>query len=307
LAALDRIAYKAVQYADKLDLLRAYSLVFIRMQRPDAATLMRYVAKFDQLFPAETREENFELSEMLVYLQSPKAATKLVAAMREAPSRPHKPREPLIHPQTQGTPLDVLAKQEEQIHYALQLRKLTNGWTAPLHGEYFDWFVTTAPTFRGGNTFASANATIATEARNRLSEEERTALQPVLARLPQGGRRGGPAGGGGRGGIPNATPNQMSAITAMDQALADQTTAVSAARAAVTAAIFAGTKNDADLRVKVEQLTTAELALANARAEQFTKLQSSAAKLNAEQIAALIAQSVGGPGGRGGGGGRGGP
>jgi hypothetical protein len=59
-----------------------------------------------------------------------------------------------------------------QIHYALQLRKLTNGWSAPLRGEYFDWFATTAPTHRGGNSFASSTATIATEARNMLSEEE---------------------------------------------------------------------------------------------------------------------------------------
>src|SRR6185503_1416044 len=35
LTALDRIQYKSIPYADKLDLLRAYSLVFIRLQRPD--------------------------------------------------------------------------------------------------------------------------------------------------------------------------------------------------------------------------------------------------------------------------------
>lgn len=166
-----------------------------------------------------------------------------------------------------------------------------------------NWFVTTALTYRGGNTFASSTATIATEARNTLSEDERTALQPVLARLPQGGRRGGPGGGGagGRGGIPNATPTQIAAITAMEQALMDQTAAASAARATLTAATFAKARKDAKLRVKIEQLAAAELALANARTEQFAKLQSGAGKLNAEQIAALIAQSVGGRGGRGGG------
>lgn len=201
LAALDRINYKTIPYADKLDLLRAYSLVFIRLQRPDEATLKRYVEKFDPLFPAETREENFELSEMLVYLQSPTAASKLMKAMWEAPSKPYKPREPLLHPQTQGTPLDALAKQEEQIHYALHLRKLTNGWTAPLREEYFNWFVTTAPTYRGGNTFASSNAGIANDAKNTLSEEETTTLQPLLEKIPQGrGRRGG--GGARQGGQP---------------------------------------------------------------------------------------------------------
>jgi hypothetical protein len=215
LAALDRIGYKTISHADKLDLLRAYSLVFIRLQRPDEATLQRYVEKFDPLFPAETREENFELAEMLVYLQSPSAAAKLMKALREAPSKPHVPRKPLLHPQTQGTPLEVLAKQEEQIHYALQLRKLAKGWTAPLREEYFNWFITTAPTYRGGNTFASSNAGIANEARATLNDDEKAALQPILEKLPQGrGRRGGGggAGDGGRGAGPGAGgqrgPNQ---------------------------------------------------------------------------------------------------
>jgi len=202
LAALDRINYKSIPYADKLDLLRTYSLVFIRLQRPDEATVKRYADKFDPLFPAETREENFELAEMIVYLKSPNAAAKLVKAMRDAPSKPHQPRQPLINPQTQGTPLDALAKQEEQIHYALQLRKLTAGWTPALREEYFNWFITTASGFRGGNTFASANAGIANDARTTLTEGERTALQPILEKLPQGRGRGGPGGRGGRVGPP---------------------------------------------------------------------------------------------------------
>lgn len=210
LAALDRVHYKSIPYADKLDLLRAYSLVFIRLQRPDEPTLKRYADKFDLLFPAETREENFELAEMLVYVQSPNAATKLVKAMREAPSKPHKPRTPLANPQTQATPLDALAKQEEQIHYALQLRKLTTGWTSTLREEYFDWFITTAPTFRGGNTFASSNAGIANEARATLNEGERTTLQPILDKLPQGrGRGSGPGGRGPRQGGPAPAPGQQ--------------------------------------------------------------------------------------------------
>ena len=199
LAALDRINYQILQYEDKLDLLRAYSLVFIRLQRPDDATVERYAGKFDPLFPAATREENFELSEMIVYLQSTKAATKLMKALREAPSQPHTPRMPLINPQTQSTPLDVLAKQEEQIHYALELRKLTNGWTAPLREEYFNWFITTAPTYRGGNTFASSNSRIGQDAKATLTDAEKTALQLILDKLPQGRGRGG-GGGGARGG-----------------------------------------------------------------------------------------------------------
>jgi len=116
----------------------------------------------------------------------------------------------------------------------------------------------------------------------------------------------GGGGAAGRGGIPNLTPAQISAINAMDQALTAQTSAAATARTALIAASFAEPRNDTDLKARLEQLDRAELALANARAEQFTKLQAGADKLNAEQISALIAISSriggGGPrvGGRGG-------
>ena len=67
---------------------------------------------------------------MLVYLQSPKAAASGEGHERSAieAAQTANATDPSANA---GTPLDVLAKQEEQIHYALQLRKLTNGWTAP--------------------------------------------------------------------------------------------------------------------------------------------------------------------------------
>jgi hypothetical protein len=98
----------------------------------------------------------------------------------------------------------------------------------------------------------------------------------------------GGGGAAGRGGIPNLTPAQLTAINAMDQALTAQTTAAATARTALIAASFAEPRNDTDLKARLEQLNRAELALANARAEQFTKLQAGADKLNAEQISALL-------------------
>jgi len=111
----------------------------------------------------------------------------------------------------------------------------------------------------------------------------------------------GGGGAGGRGGISNLTPAQIAAINAMDQALAAQTAAAATARTALIAASFAEPRNDTDLKARLEQLNHAELALANARAEQFAKLQAGADKLNAEQISALVAMSsrIGGGGPRG--------
>ena len=64
------------------------------------------------------------------------------------------------------------------------LRGLKAGWTPPLREEYFRWFVTEAAAYRGGNTFASSLRTIKTQAIATLSDDERTALKPILDARP---------------------------------------------------------------------------------------------------------------------------
>ena len=51
-AALDRIAWKKLDESQQLELLRAYSLTFIRLGKPDDTTRKKLIAKFDPLFPA---------------------------------------------------------------------------------------------------------------------------------------------------------------------------------------------------------------------------------------------------------------
>jgi putative heme-binding domain-containing protein len=161
LAALNRIAWPSLSPADRLDVLRAYSLTFTRLGPPREDLRQRLIARFDPLFPAATRDLNIQLTNVLVYLQSPGMAAKGMAALRAA-----------------GT-------QEEQIEYALALRALKTGWTIPLREQYFRWFVTTAAAYRGGNTFARALTTIRSEAISQLSDREQIALKTVLEQAPQ--------------------------------------------------------------------------------------------------------------------------
>jgi putative heme-binding domain-containing protein len=161
LGALDRIAWASLGTGDKLDLLRAYSLTFTRLGPPSDATRQRLIARLDPLFPAATRDLNVQLANLLVYLQSPAIAPKAMTAFRRA------------------------STQEEQIEYALALRALKVGWTLPLREQYFRWFVSTAPGYRGGNTFARALNTIKSEAVKNLSESEQLALKPVLDLQPE--------------------------------------------------------------------------------------------------------------------------
>jgi hypothetical protein len=128
-AALDRIDWNKLEDQDRLDLLRAYSLRFIRLGKPDESTRQRLIAKFGPLFPSKVREISAELALMLVYLGAPDAATKLMTVLRTAPTH------------------------EEQIDMARDLRVLKTGWTQPLREEYFPWSLKAA-NFKGGASLA---------------------------------------------------------------------------------------------------------------------------------------------------------
>ena len=103
-------------------------------------------------------------------------------------------------------------------------------------------------------------------------------------------------------GIPQLTQQQQAAIQAMREASAPLAQAVTQARNALNAAIYTDKPDTADIKVKAEKLAIAELALAQARAEAFAKLQASPNKLNLspQQITMLLGGSgrgFGGPGG----------
>ena len=161
LSRLNLVSWSALSQSDRLDLLRAYSLLLIRLGKPDDAGRQDLIARLDPLFPARRPELDALLARLLIFLEAPSAAAKTVAALGAAPT------------------------QEEQVDLAVALRSLKTGWTTPLREEYFRWFIK-AESYRGGNTFASALRRAKSDAVGLLSDAERTTLNPILeARAPR--------------------------------------------------------------------------------------------------------------------------
>jgi hypothetical protein len=214
IASLDRIDWNTLNYQEQLDLLRAYSLVFTRLGAPDSATATRLVAKFDPLLPAQYRELNWELAEMLIYLEAPSAATKAMALLRNAPSFSYFPKPTqYLNPTTltRGVPGAAtagndnvrFAKQEDQIQYAHLLRNLKTGWTTELRAEYFNWFLLANAEYNGGSSFKGHLGSMRMDAVAALSEADKAAIKDVLDKpyvYAAGGFGGGGGGGGGAGG-----------------------------------------------------------------------------------------------------------
>jgi len=160
LTALDRINWNRLEVSQQIDLVRAYVVTFTRLGQPDAATRARLLAKFDPLFPSSNRELNAELAPMLVYLDSPNAATKLMAALAKAPS------------------------QEEQLDYVRALRVLKTGWTPALRKPYFEWFLKAA-NFRGGSSLSGFLRDIKKDAVDSLTPGEKVQFAFILEAKPE--------------------------------------------------------------------------------------------------------------------------
>jgi putative heme-binding domain-containing protein len=160
LDALDSLNWKALSHDQKLELLRVLTLTFVRIGPPDHEQRETLSKRAAAAFPGGSRELNSEIAQLLVYLQAPEAAEKIVPVLVESPT------------------------QEEQIDLARTLRHLKVGWTLDLRKAYFEWFVRAA-SYRGGASFATFVNNIRTEAIATLTDEEKLQLKPILEAKPE--------------------------------------------------------------------------------------------------------------------------
>jgi putative heme-binding domain-containing protein len=155
LAKLNSLDFKSLSDEQRLDAVRVYHVLFNRYGLPVADGRAATLAKFEALFPMGNRFLDGEISQILVALESPVAAAKLVKQ------------------------LNVAATQEEQIDYARALRVLKTGWTPELRKEYFTW-MQKADGYRGGNSFGGFLSQIRNDALVNVSPADRVVVEPLL-------------------------------------------------------------------------------------------------------------------------------
>ena len=187
LAALDRLELPRLAETQQLELVRAYQLAFIRMGEPDDGARLRLLARLDPLFPSQTKPLNRELSTLLVYLRSPTIVSKAVALMHQPPEREAGNLGSVLERNKGygGSIAAMLANYPDvtQMHYALVLRNVKEGWTMPQRKAYFDWFER-ARTWSGGASYQGFLRNIEREAFENASERERLAIEAFGARKP---------------------------------------------------------------------------------------------------------------------------
>ncbi|MGK0197426.1 MAG: putative heme-binding domain-containing protein [Yoonia sp.] len=145
----------------RLDVLRGITLALTRGGPPTPALKSKLIAWLDPIYPAQTPEENRDLSALMAFLQAPSAAKKGMALLENA------------------------SGQEEQIGYALNLRRVKQGWTSKMRETYFRWVVL-AGNYQGGARLSNYLNDIKKHAVESVPASAKTpALMKIIATEPE--------------------------------------------------------------------------------------------------------------------------
>jgi putative heme-binding domain-containing protein len=159
IAALRKVDWESISDSHRLQLMRAYGLVMIRLGAPSDAT-KKAVIELAQYFPANKDKVDRELAKLLIAADAP-GVTETVVELMIGPNA-----------------------QEQQIAYALMLADAKSGWTKELREKYFQWFLDAAKA-QGGRSLSGYVNNIRGLVAGQLSEEEKTELAEILAKKPE--------------------------------------------------------------------------------------------------------------------------
>jgi putative heme-binding domain-containing protein len=187
LAALGKLDFSKLTEMQRLELLRAYQLVLIRLGLPEDATRKALGDKFDALFPASSDFVNRELANLMVALGSPHTLTKLLPALtRERVMIAHDYGNVLSRNAGYGGAIANMEANQpdaQQVAYAFALRNVKTGWTPDQRKTYFQWF-DKARTWGGGASYQKFMTHIEDDAFANATDAERLLIESNGWRKP---------------------------------------------------------------------------------------------------------------------------
>jgi putative heme-binding domain-containing protein len=161
---LHKISYDNLSASDKLDLMRVYELLFARTGKPEVAHKAQFIARYMPKFPTKDDEINRQMAKLLIYLETPGIATKVMNLIEEKSAIDSErvggevavsEEELILRNPAYG--LDIAKMLEKlpparQTYYAILLAPLKTGWTPALQEKYFTWY-RNALKYQGGLSY----------------------------------------------------------------------------------------------------------------------------------------------------------
>lgn len=180
--ALLGVDFAALTERQKLGLLRAYALTFIRLGSPSEAQRPAVIEKLDPFLPAGSPNLNTELIRVLVYLQSPtvvKKTTELIAS-RGAPEVPDWAEIAARNAGYGGKVKSFLDNHppSREVYYAMMLANVRTGWTLEARRTCIE-LLNEAAKGEGGASFPGFLANIRDLHLGAMSNQDRLALAEI--------------------------------------------------------------------------------------------------------------------------------
>jgi putative heme-binding domain-containing protein len=185
LEKLGTLTYDTLKSEDRLALLRAYSLCFLRLDKPTPDQTASAIAKLDPQFPAKDRDENTELCRVLCALNAPQVVAKTIDLMKKTQSETTAYDDKMLERSEYGQ--DILKMMQntpntQNIFYAYALRQVTNGWSIEQRKYFFSWLNESLEK-NGGKSFAGYINAIRNDAIDHLPHEVAAEISDLLGEI----------------------------------------------------------------------------------------------------------------------------
>ena len=182
LERLAKVPFAGLPHEDRLALLRAYSLCFLRLAPPTAAEVAAVVATLEPLYPANDERLDAELCRVLSHLDAERVVQKTIALMRATATKTLAYDKAMLARHEYGEAiLKAMANtpNSQNIHYAHAIRRVQSGWTLDDRKYYFGWL---GDTLRkdGGKSFAGYVRAIRDDAIAHLPAADAAAVSWLL-------------------------------------------------------------------------------------------------------------------------------
>jgi len=182
LEKLNKISFEALEDSDRLALLRAYSLCFIRLDKPSPDEIHTVHSKFSPFYPDRSELINTELCRLLSYLDSPEVVRKTISLMKSTQTKTLAYDKEMLSRHEYGR--DILktmanTPNSQNIQYAYSLRRVQDGWSLEDRKYFFSWMNETLEK-SGGKSFAGYIRAIRNDAIDHLPPEDSSAISWLL-------------------------------------------------------------------------------------------------------------------------------
>ena len=191
LKALTSISFGDLPEAEKLNMIRAYGLVFIRLGEPADHWRMKVSNQLMESYPSSSFNLNKELAQLLAYLEAPgyvdKTLALLEAASEETMDVPILTEELTSRHERYGGDIEEMKANmpsAPEIAFAFALSHAKEGWTMENRERYLNWFYDSMSR-SGGRSYVGFIDHMRRRALDNIPAEEQEALADLVVEFNQ--------------------------------------------------------------------------------------------------------------------------